>query len=218
MSSLLPMLIQLTEKDKRLLIALFILFIVIFVLIAYIANGIKALMRKYSKGIDGYMHDLCKSKLVKTPEDFRKQVYLRETKSLYLSTRWAFRIGLGITALLFVYAIIFKPSDGSLFGFFTEALNDLSIKLEWPRGEFFGIENFPVDWPVVSSWPSPQFKVSSILTYASVIGYGYVAFVLFTSVLKFIARLHRGKVKSVDVFNKSLDNIDLDEEILNGEK
>ena len=49
MFNMLPMLIQLTEKDKRLLIALFISLIVIFVLIAYIANGIKALMRKYSK-------------------------------------------------------------------------------------------------------------------------------------------------------------------------
>ena len=218
MNNLIPMLIQLTEKDKRLLIALFILLIVIFVLIAYIANGIKALMRRYAKGIDGYMHDLCKSGLVKDPGEFRKQVYLRETKTLYLSTRWAFRIGIGITALLFVYALVFKPSGDNLFGFFSDSMNNLKIQLEWPKDEFFGIKNFPVDWPTVVKWPSPEFNFSSIITYVSVIGYAYVAFMLFTGVLRFIARLHRGKVKSVDVFTKSLDNLDLFEENVNGEK
>lgn len=218
MISLLPMLIQLTEKDKRLLIALFILLIVIFVLIAYIANGIKALMRKYSKGIDGYMHDLCKAKLVKDSDEFKKQVYLRETRTLYLSTRWAFRIGFGITILLLVYGLVFKRGDDNVFSFFAEAINNLKIQLEWPKGEFFGIKNFPIDWPIVSKWPTPEFNVSSIITYLSVIGYGYVAFILFTSVLRFIARLHRGKVKSVEVFTKSLDNLDLDEGILDGEK
>ena len=84
MFNFLPMLVKLEEKDKRLIIALFILLIVIFVLIAYIGNGIKALMRKYSKGIDGYMHDLCKNGFVKNPNEFRKQVYLRETRTLYL--------------------------------------------------------------------------------------------------------------------------------------
>ena len=218
MNSLFPMLIQLTEKDKRLLIALFILLIVLFVLIAYIANGIKSLMRKYAKGIDGYMHDLCKAKLVKEPSEFRKQVYLRETKTLYLSTRWAFRIGIGITAILLVYGLIFKTNDASVFAFFSEAIDNLKIKFDWPKGEFFGIKNFPIDWPVVSKWPTPKFNVDSIITYVSVIGYVYVSFMLFTSVLRFIARLNRGRVKSVDVFNKSLDNLDLDEDVVDGEK
>ena len=77
------MLIQLTEKDKRLLVALFIILIVVFVLIAYIGQGLKALMRKYGKGIDGYMHDLCKAKLVTTPSEFRKQV-LKKKQGFYI--------------------------------------------------------------------------------------------------------------------------------------
>ena len=216
MLSLLPMLIKLEEKDKRLLIALFILFIVLFVLIAYIANGIKALMRKYSKGIDGYMHTLCTNGMVKNPKEFRKQVCIRETKSLYLSTRWAFRIGIVLTAMLLVYGFVTKPSGGeNVFAFYGEALSNLKVQLEWPRAEFFGIKNFPVDWPVVSHWPSPQFNLASIITYLTVIGYIYVGFVLIISTMKFIARLNRARVKSVGVFQKSLDNLTVDGETTN---
>lgn len=216
MLNLLPMLIQLTEKDKRLLIALFILLIVVFVLIAYIVNGIKALMRKYSKGIDGYMHDLCKAGLVKNTKDFRKQVFKRETKTLYLSTRWAFRIGIVITAVLLVYGFVAKPSGSeAVFAFYGEALDNLRIQLDWPKGEFFGIKNFPVDWPTVGKWPSPEFNLASIITYLTFIGYIYVAFVLITANMKFIARLNRARVKSVDVFEKSLDNLEIDGESVN---
>ena len=73
-------LIQLTEKDKRILIALFIALILVFVLIAYIGQGIKALMRRYSKGIDGYMHELCSAKLITSPAEFRKQVFIKERR------------------------------------------------------------------------------------------------------------------------------------------
>lgn len=218
MNNFLVMLVQLTEKDKRLLIALFILFIVIFVLIAYIANGIKALMRRYGKGIDGYMHDLCKTKLVKNPQEFKKQVYLRETKTLYLKSKWGFRVGLGITALLFLYAFIVRPSGDNIFGFYSEAVSNLKIEFDWPKGEFFGIKNFPVDWPTVARWPHPEFNLKSIITYLSLIGYGYVIFILFTSTLCFISRLNRARVKSVDVFTKSLDNFVVDEDISDGEK
>jgi hypothetical protein len=215
----LPMLVQLTEKDKRLLIALFILFIVIFVLIAYIVNGIKALMRRYAKGIDGYMHDLCKAGLIKNPKEFVVQVYKKETKVLYAKTRWAFRIAILITALLLVYGFVAKPSgEEHVFAFFAEAMNNLKLGLTWPRGEFFGIKNFPVDWPIVSKKPTPVFNLASIVTYVCVIGYIYVGFIIVTSTMKFIARLNRARVKSVDVFSKSLDNFEVDGDELNGAK
>lgn len=213
MLNMLPMLIQLTEKDKRLLIALFILFIVLFVLVAYIANGIKAIMRRYSKGIDGYMHDLCKAKLVKNPKEFRAQVYKKETKVLYLKTRWAFRIGIAITALLLIYGFVVKPSGDNTFAFFTEALSNLRIELDWPKDEFFGIKNFPVDWPTVSRWPTPEFNLASIVTYVCTLGYIYVFFVITAGVMRFIARLNRARVKSEEVFNKTLDNFEVEDDL-----
>lgn len=215
MFNMLPMLIQLTEKDKRLIVALFIILIIAFVLIAYIGQGIRAIMRKHGKGIDTYMYDLCRAGLIKTPKDFMKQVVKREIKVLYIKTRWAFRIGLSLTIVLLLFGFIFKPSgEGqSIFAFYGQALDDLRIILDWPRGEFFGIENFIVDWPTVARWPSPEFSFASIITYLCTIGYGYVVVVLFIYVTGFIGKLLRAKDKSTEVFTKDLDGlkVDLDE-------
>jgi hypothetical protein len=212
---MLPMLIQLTEKDKRLIVALFIILIIAFVLIAYIGQGIRAIMRKHGKGIDTYMYDLCRAGLIKTPKDFMKQVVKREIKVLYIKTRWAFRIGLSLTIVLLLFGFIFKPSgEGQpIFAFYGQALDDLRIILDWPRGEFFGIENFIVDWPTVARWPSPEFSFASIITYLCTIGFGYVVVVLFIYVTGFIGKLLRAKDKSTEVFTKDLDGlkVDLDE-------
>ena len=215
MFNMLPMLIQLTEKDKRLIVALFIILIIAFVLIAYIGQGIRAIMRKHGKGIDTYMYDLCRAGLIKTPKDFMKQVVKREIKVLYIKTRWAFRVGLSLTIVLLLFGFIFKPSgEGQpIFAFYGQALDDLRIILDWPRGEFFGIENFIVDWPTVARWPSPEFSFASIITYLCTIGYGYVVVVLFIYVTGFIGKLLRAKDKSTEVFTKDLDGlkVDLDE-------
>jgi hypothetical protein len=212
---MLPMLIQLTEKDKRLIVALFIILIIAFVLIAYIGQGIRAIMRKHGKGIDTYMYDLCRAGLIKTPKDFMMQVVKREIKVLYIKTRWAFRVGLSLTIVLLLFGFIFKPSgEGQpIFAFYGQALDDLRIILDWPRGEFFGIENFIVDWPTVARWPSPEFSFASIITYLCTIGYGYVVVVLFIYVTGFIGKLLRAKDKSTEVFTKDLDGlkVDLDE-------
>ena len=215
MFNMLPMLIQLTEKDKRLIVALFIILIIAFVLIAYIGQGIRAIMKKHGKGIDTYMYDLCRAGLIKTPKDFMKQVVKREIKVLYIKTRWAFRVGLSLTIVLLLFGFIFKPSgEGQpIFAFYGQALDDLRIILDWPRGEFFGIENFIVDWPTVARWPSPEFSFASIITYLCTIGYGYVVVVLFIYVTGFIGKLLRAKDKSTEVFTKDLDGlkVDLDE-------
>lgn len=214
MFNVLPMLIQLSEKDKRLLIALFIMLIVMFVLVAYIANGIKALMARYAKGIDGYMHDLCQYGLVKSPSQFRKQVLKRETKVLYLKTRWAFRVAILVSAALLIYGASVEQGEGvGMLNFFVDAIKNLRIELTWPKSEFFGINNFPSDWPVVTKWPSPEINVGSVISYVSILAYAYSIFIIVTGVLRYIARLRRAKVKSVDVFNKSLDNFSVDGEI-----
>lgn len=212
MFNMLPMLIQLTEKDKRLLVALFIILIIAFVLVAYIGQGIKAIMKKHGKKIDGYMYDLCKAGLIKSPKEFYKQVVNREVKELYVKTKWAFRVGLVFGAVLLIYGFVAKPSgEGQpVFAFVGEHLDNLRIVLEWPRGEFFGIQNFVVDWPVVTRWPVPVFSLASVITYLSTIGFIYVIIVLFTYVIGFIGKLLRASEKSKEVFSKDLDNLKVD--------
>ena len=116
-----------------------------------------------------------------------------------------------MTAILLSYGFIAKPTGAdNVFGFYGEALNDLFIKFHWPKGEFFGISNFPIDWPVVEKVPSPRLELASIITYLTLIAYIYVGFVLIISTMKFIARLNRARKKSEDVFTRSLDDLEID--------
>lgn len=203
----LDFLIQLTEKDKRIIVALFILLILIFVLVAYVAQGIKALMKNYAKGIDGYMHELCSAKLVDNPKDFKKQVFKKESKVLYQKTRWVFRVFILSTVGFVIYTLIAKPGgDANPFGYVGESLNSLLINFDCPKGEFFGIKDFPIDWPYVASWPSPKFDIPSIVSYVMLIVWVATLICVFTSTLRFIARINRARVKSTEVFTRSLDD------------
>lgn len=207
MNNYVNFLIQLTEKDKRLLIALFIILIVVFVLVAYIGQGIKALMKKYSKGIDGYMHELCSAKLVDNPKDFRKQVFIKESKVLYEGTRWIFRVFMAATVGFIIYSLIVKPGgEDTPFAYVGESVKSLFFEFKWPTGEFFGIKNFPIDWPYVVKGPSPIFTLPGVISYIMVIVWGTTFFCVFFSTLKFIARINRARVKSVEVFTRSLDD------------
>ncbi len=201
-------LIQLTEKDKRIIIALLIIFIIVFVLIAYIGNGIKALMRRYGKGIDGYMYKLCDAGLVTNPKQFYAQVYNKETRKLYFSTKWLFRIFFIALGLFLIYGFWIKPpvEGEATFAFVAENLKKLKIVFETPTGKFFFFENFPIDFPRIVSWPTPEWNLPSITTYIMLI----ITIVTFIGVsnatLKFMARLSRARTKGKEAFTQSLDN------------
>ena len=165
-------------------------------------------MRRYSKGIDRYMHDLCKAKLVTTPVEFRREVFKKESRVLYANTRWVFRVFILFMAGFVTYTLIAKPGgDTSPFAYVGESLKTLTIRVDWPTAEFFGIKNFPVDWPYVVSWPTPVFTVPAIVSYVMLLVWLFTFFGIITSTLKFIARTHRGRVKSTEVFTRSLDNV-----------
>ena len=216
MNSYINFLIQLTEKDKRLLIALFIILILLFVLVAYIGQGIRNLMKRYSKGIDGYMHELCSAKLIDNPKDFRKQVFKKESKVLYQKTRWVFRMFIVSMVAFIIYSLIVKPGgDGTPFAYVGSNLKDLWFDFEWPKGEFFGIKNFPIDWPYIAKMPSPRFSVPSLVSYVMLIVWVVTFFGIFTSTLRFIARINRARTKSVEVFSRSLDDANFSEEKFN---
>lgn len=207
MNNYINFLIQLTEKDKRVLIALFIILILIFVLIAYIGQGVKNLMKRYSRGIDGYMHELCKAKLVNDPREFRIQVYKKETKLLYERTRWIFRVFIVFTVAFIAYSLIVRPGGGSApFAYVGENIRMLFFDLDCPKEEFFGIKNFPVDWPYIARKPSPSFTLPAIVSYIMLIVWVATFIGVFTSTLRFIACIDRGRRKSVEVFSRSLDD------------
>jgi hypothetical protein len=141
-------------------------------------------------------------------------VFKKETRVLYQRTRWVLRVFF-ISMIAFVaYSLIVKPggADAAPFAYVGEHLGNLWFDFNWPRGEFFGISNFPIDWPYVAKTPSPTFTIPSIVSYIMLIVWVITAYVLFTRTLCFIARLNRAREKSNTVFERSLDDANFNDE------
>ena len=202
-----PFLISLGDKDKKILAALLILFIVFFVIVAYIGNGIKKLMQKYADGIDEYMYPLGKAKLITNPKEFAREVRRKETKRLYFSTRWVLRVFILVGVGFILYASFANPSgEESLFFFTKEHLDNIKIIFETPRGDFFFFKNFPLDFPKIVRGPQPVFSIESIMTYLMLIVSIVTVFGVSKSTLRFMARVSKASSKGKKAFIKKIED------------
>ena len=94
-------LVSLSESEKRVLLILFIVLTAAFLLFGLLVKGIKMWAEGKGKAVDGYMYDFVKFGIIKTPSEFRRYVLKRETRYLYLNSRWMLRI-LIISSVAFV--------------------------------------------------------------------------------------------------------------------
>ena len=95
------LLVSLSENEKRILLILFIVLTSAFLLFGLLIKGISAWAKSKGKAVDGYMYDFVKFRVIKTPAEFRRYVFKRETRYLYLNSRWMIRI-LIVSSVLFV--------------------------------------------------------------------------------------------------------------------
>lgn len=201
----LPFLISISDKEKRMLVIILLIFIVLFVIVGFIGNGIKRLINKYADGIDEYMYPLGKAKLIKNKKEFKREVLRKETKTLFFSTRWIFRVFILALIGFILYAGIANPSGAeSLFYFTKEHFENLRIVWEVPKSKFFFFNSFPVDFPRVIDGPNPVLNLDSIITYTmSVIAIITVVGVL-KATLRFMSRVLKAESKASIAFSKKI--------------
>ena len=86
-------LIQLSENDKRILISLGILLILLFVIVGYIGLLVERIMKHQAKKAGTMMHDVVAAKVVTNEKDFRKFGKKKNNrlfvKQIYPSSLWA---------------------------------------------------------------------------------------------------------------------------------
>ncbi len=206
-----PFLIHFDEKDKRFLIALLIVFIVFFVIVAYIVKLLRYLFKKYGRGVDAYMYDMCYYKVITNPKDFIAYVHKRERRETYYRARWAVRIGVLATALFIMYAFCGRAPDSAkvALDFAKNALDAIKIRWSaWPKAKFFGLK-LPNAFPHVTHKPKPIMNFPSIVTYVytllmlgCLIRLIHCGFVL-------AARLRRARTGADDAFTKKLENLSM---------
>jgi hypothetical protein len=201
MFSYIPLLVTLSDREKRLIgILLFVLLALIF-LIGVISNFMINQFDQRGKEIDHYLSDMLEFKIIKDPKHFRSYVNKREHRSLYLANKWPTRFFVVSILVLSLYILIFNNSDITIIN---NILSDLIFEITWPTEQFFGL-NLISDWPFVSKASIIYYSLDGYLTYTFLLITIIWIFTLLNSSFNFIARIARASKYSRTSFGKSLD-------------
>lgn len=201
-------LIQLSENDKRIIIALCIAIILVFVLIGLLGSLIVKTMKWQSKKCDTLVADVVINQIVTTPHQLR--VYARKKNRRYfLKQAWIPLVLVLIGALILVIRnIIFKnwaynpfnPDDG-----FATLLFVFDFTDEASYTYIFGVKVL-AKWPPLYNGVGPHFVTDAIYSYFAVplIVIGGVWYLV--AAQAYLARTLRAYKLSKTVFEKNLDN------------
>jgi hypothetical protein len=197
----LPLLVALSEREKRLIgIVLFVILSVIYV-IGIIANFFVNLFDARGKEIDHYLSDMLEFKIIKEPKYFRRYVTKREHRSLYLAIKWPTR--LFIVSALLMALFITTALEGD-YNIILKIIDDLVFEINFPTQQFFGL-NIINDWPFISVPTVLDYSTNGIYTYAFLTVFFYWSLILINSLFNFAARSTRASRYSRTSFGKSLD-------------
>ena len=197
----LPLLVALSDREKRLIgILLFVVLALIFV-VGVIANFFIALFDARGKEIDHYLSDMLEFKVIKEPKHFRKYVTKREHRSLYLANKWPTRFFIATSFILLIYVVTVLGGD---YQQLLKVVDDLIFEVVWPTEQFFGF-NLISNWPFISVPTVIDFSLKGFITYTFLFISIFWSFNLLNSLFNFTARSTRASRYSRTSFGKSLD-------------
>ena len=207
-------LIQLTETDKRILIALCLVLILVFVLIGLLGSLIIRTMKWQGKKCDTLVSDVVVYKIVTTPQQLKK--YARKKNGRYfLKQAWIPILFIFIGAMtLVIHNIVtknwaynpFNSTDG-----FGTLLFLWDFKDPYSYTTIFGLK-------VLAKWPplynQPHFVMEGIYSYIAIpfLAIGSIWYLVVAQA--YLARTIRMHKLSKQVFEKSLEGFNGNTQIL----
>ena len=206
------LLIALTENDKRVILALLLLLVLVFVLIGFIGTIIVRVMKHQGKKIETAVHDAVITRVIVDKKHFKQYAYKKNNQFFFQET-WIALLLIAIAWLaLLITCIIRKDWQYDLFDHQKEGFTTLFWLWDFSDcyGEFFGIR-------ILNKWPttlinSPHFSPDAI---------GYYIFVPFfltgviwylIAVQRYIARLIKIHKLASSIYSKSLENYNQSEQ------
>ena len=184
------LMLKITENDKRVIIALLFIIIILFVVIGLLGSLIIRTMKWQGKKCDTLVSDVVTNHIVKTPHQLRRYAAKKNIRHFIIirnavKNDWAynpFNINDGFGSLFFVWDfsnIISTPESG------------IGVLLNWPT--------------LINQ---PHFEVEAICSYVAV-SFVIVGGLWYLVVAQaYLARTIRAIKLSKRVFEKSLDNFD----------
>lgn len=202
-------LIKLTENDKRILIALLLIVILLFVLIGYISLAVKKIMKFQGKRAEDMLYNVVKTKQIYNERQLR--IYgIRKNWRLFFKQASKPMIILAIAWLLFLVDGILIEKNGfagiDVWDYKTKGIGTLFFIHDWaaaPKGDFFFFKNIAVGFPPLIN--KPHFEITAWFSYlfipANLIGIIW----LLVCVQAYIARTFRIIKISMTIFKKTLE-------------
>lgn len=209
--------LQLTETDKRVLFAIFLLLILVFVIIGYIGFLITRIMKIQGARIDDKVHDVVVSRVITNKKSFKKYAHRKNWHMFYKSAQIPIIILLIAGLCILIQAIvngfdgtsIFDPHKGFSTVLFlwdfegtpTTTVMGITIWSEWPK--------------LYEDIGNPMFIPEAIPSYFAVPGLVIGAGWYLIEVQALIARGLRINKLCDSVFSKSLEGFNQNQQYVN---
>lgn len=156
-------LISLSENDKRLILALFLVLILVFVLIGYIGYLITRLMKWQGKKLDTLVADPVVTRVITDKKHFirfaRKKNWRLFLKQSYISVL----ILLTGSLVLLIRDLICKDFSYNVFEHKATGFDTILFVWDFSHFIFFQNGTMVITWPVLIN--QPHFEVNAIVSY-----------------------------------------------------
>ena len=202
---MIPVLLKLSENDKRIIIAICLVIILLFVLIGVLGSIVVRTMKWQSKKCDTLVSDVVVNRIVTTPHQLR--VYARKKNTRYFIKQAWIPILLILTGvvIIIIHNAVTKNWSYNPFNIedgFGTLLFVWDFKNPDSYTKVFGIA-------VMASWPplsnEPHFVVDALASYFAVPLVIVGACWYLVAAQAYLARTIRAYKLSKQVFEKSLD-------------
>ncbi len=200
----------LSESDKKALIVLLVIAMVLFLLIGLLGIGIRKTMIHQGKKADTLMHDVAITHVVDTPSTFKKFGFKKNCRKYFKDSLWPFLIAIiGLLVYLITNIATSRWNENPF-----AILNDLFFSFNWEEEglwvNVFGLtllSRFPsVSHSPTFILPNLPFYISAACFYTSIVYY------LIVSQAFFSRQIMIGR-RAVSVFEKSLEGYKASEDI-----
>ena len=198
------LLIKLSENDKRVIIAIFLILILVFVLIGLIGSLIVRTMKWQGQKCDTLVSDVVTNHIVTTPTQLRN--YARKKNARYFIKQAWIPILLILTGVLIIIIRDAVKQDWSYNPFNTnDGFGTLLFICDFDNAQYatiFGIKLL-ADWP---PFIAPHFEQAALVSYFAIPPLIIGACWYLVAAQAYLARTIRAYHLSKKVFEKSLED------------
>ena len=209
---MIPVLVKLTENDKRLILALLLIVILLFVIIGLIGALIIKVMKKQGKKLDSLTYDVVKSHLITDKKKFKKYARRKNWRLFFLESWKPLLIMFVGSLVLIIRDAVTRDFSYNVFDYKVTGFN--TFFFVWDFSHIFkALEGgFVFKWPPLIStphWSNPAWASYIFMPCMIVGGVWYLI-----AVQSVIARTLRMHELMDSIYEKSLEGYNQNEDIL----